>query len=96
MQWQKDTYKFFLLHLRARKSNNYCYCDSIRERNRENKQRTDTNTKNEEKNIKSNNFTGSNREKSNIAIAVLETKQLDSNIIISHFWCTNKYSVTVY
>jgi hypothetical protein len=53
---------FALLPLRARKSDNF------RERAIKKKQRTDT--KKAAKRIKSDNFTRSNREKSNIAIAI--------------------------
>ena len=35
---------------------------------------------------KSDNFTRSTRETSNIAIAILKIELLDSTIIISHFW----------
>ena len=61
--------------LRARKSNNYCYCNSwkaitLERKLSKKKQRTDT--KKNAKRIKSDNFTNSNREKSNIAIAILE------------------------
>ena len=63
------------LPLSARKSNNYRYCDSwkcdnFRDSNQEKKQRTDT--INEVMKIKSDNFTISNTEKSNIAIVILE------------------------
>ena len=44
-----------------RKINNYSYCDNYRKGNTEKKQRNYT--KNEAKQIKSNNFTGSNKEK---------------------------------
>ena len=61
----------------ASKHDNYCNCycnswksDNLRERDQENKQRTDT--INEVKKIKSFNFTRGNREKSNIAIAIME------------------------
>ena len=60
---------FLLLPLRARKSDNYHYCD-IWKSDQENNLRTDT--INEANKIKSNNFTRDNREKSNIAIAILE------------------------
>ena len=51
------------------------------------KQRTDTN--NDAKRIKSDDFTRSNKEKSNIGIAILENKQLDDTIIISYFGGSN-------
>ena len=65
----------WLSPLRARKSDNYRYRDSwksdnFRERAIKKKQRTDTNK--DAKRIKSDNFTSSNREKFNIAIAILE------------------------
>ena len=64
------------------------------------KQRTDT--KKYAKRIKSDNFTRSNREKSIIAIAILERKKLlDGTIIISYFGGSNnifadcKYSIFI-
>ena len=57
--------------------------DNFREREpSKKKQRTDT--KNDAKRTMSDNFTRNNREKSNIAIAIL-----DSNIIISYFGGSN-------
>jgi hypothetical protein len=38
---------------------------------------------------KSDNFTMSNREKSNIAIAILENEWLDGNILFSYFGGSN-------
>ena len=59
-----------------RKSDNYRYRDSwesdnFRERE-PSKKKQRTNTKKDAKRIKSDNFSRSNREKSNIAIAILE------------------------
>ena len=42
-----------------------------------------------EKKNKSNNFTESNRKKSNIAIGILKNGQVDSTKIILHFGCIN-------
>ena len=66
---------FLLSALRARKSDNYCYCNScesynFKESKQEKKQRTDTIY--DAKNIKRDNFIRSNREKSNFAIAILQ------------------------
>ena len=67
---------FSLSPLRARKNDNYHYrdswnCDNFREISiKKKKQRTDT--KKDAKRIRSDNFTWSNREKSNIATAILE------------------------
>ena len=47
------------------------------------KKRTDT--KKDAKRIKSDNFTSSNREKSNIATAIFENRMMDGTIIISYF-----------
>ena len=58
-----------------------------RESHQQKKQRTDT--KKDTKRIKSDNFTRSNREKSNIAIAILENEWLDGTIIISYFGGSN-------
>ena len=44
-------------------------------------------------NIKSDNFTGRNREKSNIAIEKFENLWLDNTIMISDFWGTNNIFV---
>ena len=51
------------------------------------KQKTDT--KRDTKRIKSDNFTRSNREKSNIAIAILQKELLDGTIIILYFGGSN-------
>ena len=48
-----------------------------------------TNTKKDAKRIKSDNFTRSNKEKSNIAIAISENEWLDGTIIISYFGSSN-------
>ena len=71
----KSNGKFSLSPIRSRKSDNFRYRytwkrDNLRESNQEKKQRT--NTINEAKKIKSDNFNKSNREKINIAIAILE------------------------
>ena len=68
---------YVLSTLRARKSDIYRYRnswknDNYRETNKAKKQRTIT--KNEAKKIKNDNFTKSNRERSNIAIAMLENR----------------------
>ena len=71
----KSNGKFSLSPLTSIKSDNFRYRyswkrDNLRESNQEKKQRT--NTINEAKKIKSDNFNKSNREKINIAIAILE------------------------
>ena len=62
---------FSLSPLRARKSENYRYPDSWIEREPSKKKQI-TDTKKDVKRIKSENFTMGNREKFNIAIAILE------------------------
>ena len=84
------------LPLRVSKSQIYRYCNSWRSiKYRENKLRKEAKNwhQNYAKKIKSNNFTWSNREKSNIAIAILEKWQLDNTIIIMHFeWTDNIFA----
>ena len=65
--------------------------DNFNESNQEKKQRTDA--KNEATKIKSDKFTRSYREKSNIAIAILHNEQLDSTIIILLFGGTSNIFV---
>ena len=61
----------------------------FRERNQGKKQRTDT--INEGKKIKGDNFVfvQSNRENNHIVIAILGKKQFSSNVYISDFGCSN-------
>ena len=70
---------------------NYRYGDrwktyNYNESNRQKKQRTEIKIRQK---YTYNNFTGSNRENSNIAIAHLKNRQLERTKIISHFGCTN-------
>ena len=67
---------YMILPLKARNSNNYRYPNSWKIKNKcgeSNKEKTQTtDTKNQAKMIKSNNFAGSNREKSKITNAILK------------------------
>ena len=71
-------HRFFLLFraiiisLRARESNNYYSRNNWKSYNLERAIKKRTDTKSKAKKIKRNNFTGSNAEKSNIAIEILE------------------------
>jgi hypothetical protein len=75
---RKVTVIFSLSPLRARKSDNYCYRNSWKSENfreREpSKKKHRTDTKKYAKRIKGDNFTRSNKEKSNIAIAILKNE----------------------
>ena len=82
---------FSLSPLRARKSDNYRYCDSWKSdnfRKRAIKKKQITDTQKDAKGIKSDNFTRSNREKSNIAISILEIRMIgwQHNYFVYIYW----------